>query len=284
MATLRSQAGGVLIVGVRHGVGQLLAHWADSHGRPAARAESVAVALDMLRRLPFVAVVCGGDVLSTHDTFADRLHRRQPRTALIVLDADADSAALPTALDHGAVDRLVPPCDRTRFGVALARAAEWAANSEACRRRAIVVRVNGRIRALDRVLARQIASWAAVRHSRLRCLPGIAPGLAKLRAMGAKAGMFRQWRPSCPGEDGSLGALSWALSAVVTAKSGRTAASEPDWTEYHHALAMARVAQVVARLCGPTTDPLETKHLQGLRRLPHESTLVVGDPGADAAA
>jgi hypothetical protein len=261
-----------------------MADWADGHGWPAAIADCVPAALDMVRRLPFVAVVCGGHVLVTHETFGDRLHRRQPRTALIVLDAATGSTALPEALEQGAVDRLVPPCDRTRFGVALARAEEWATNSEACRRRAMVVVVNGRVRALERILVRQISAWGSEPVRRLRGHLGDSPGWAEGRGSVATAGLSIVSLRRAAGGEGSqprLDAISRTLAAVVTARMVRAQASDPDWTEYCRALATPRVAQVVARLWGQTADPPQAQGLDRRLRPPDESRRVAG---AGAAA
>lgn len=261
--------------------------WAYRHGRPTAIADDVAAALDVLRRLPFVAVVCGGQVLVSHETFGDRLHRRQPGAALIVLDAETGSTALPEALDHGAVDRLVPPCDGARFGVALARAEAWSTNADACRRRAIVVRVNGRVRALERILVRQFPGLASDRAARQRGRLGDSFALA------AGPGTIATARPSIVALRRASGGEGWpppfeaiiqTLAAVVTARVVGAQPCDANWTEYCRALATARLARVIARHWGQPADPLEAQGLERPLQLPDTSERLAGDASAGAAA
>lgn len=287
MSRLPSHTGGLLFVGVGPGVAELMAEWASRHGRPSAVADSVPAALDMLRRIPFVAVVCGSHELLAHDTFGDCLHRRQPRTALIVVEGVRGSAAPSRALEHGAVDRLVPPCDRTRFGVALARAEEWASNSQACRRRAVIARVNGRVRALERLLARHVAALTSERPTGSRDRLGASQAVAGGRGAIATFCVSLAARHGASGGAGSLPALdaiSRTLAAVVTAKWGRAEATDSEGTTYCRAVAAVRVAPVVARLWGRLGDPLQAPRLEHCSYCPDHSKYVARDARGGAAA
>lgn len=151
----RPDARNVLLVALLPALGDLLEQWVRAHGLLVARVDHRDRAIELARRLPILSAICEGPLLRAHPEFSDRLHRAQVRAGLIVVLTDSLAGlGEGEALDRGAVDTVVAPGDRDRFGIALARAIEWSQVSDACVRRAITLSIERKVRALARLSRR----------------------------------------------------------------------------------------------------------------------------------
>lgn len=255
----RSDVRSVLLVALLPALGDLLEQWVRARGLLAARVDHADRALDLVRRLPMLAAICDGRLLKARPEFSDRLHRAQVRAGLIVVLTDCPGGlGEGEALDRGAVDTLVAPGDRDRFGIAIERAMEWSQVSDLCVRRAITLSIERKLQALGR-LSRRLSENAGVPPAEL--LPA---GLSHLRSQ-LSAVLSTGLQPVEPGlgEAGVVGDVGrlprtslTVLADALAERAGRDLGLDRSWGPFSRDVALARVAGLWAPAWPPSTEAL----------------------------